>query len=70
MEKLLSPLHQELLRLKQGIMQQELQRTVVAVATEMGIDAQKENWHLSPDYSRFIKVEEPTKLPDQTVTNT
>jgi hypothetical protein len=57
MEKIISNLHGELLQTKFNILQSEIQKTVNEVAVEMGIDIKNEQWNVSPDFSKFTKVE-------------
>ena len=57
MEKQISKLHTELIRIKISTMQSEIQRVVNAVAVESGIDLKNEKWNLSEDCTKFIKEE-------------
>jgi len=59
MEKQISNLHSELIKMKIGIMESEIRNTLHRIAVEMNIDIEKEKWNISPDFTKFIKEEKP-----------
>jgi hypothetical protein len=61
MEKQISDLHKQLLQLRFSLLHTEIGKTADAIALEMGIDLKNEKWDLSPDMSKFVRIDNPDK---------